>query len=178
MSSGYESTTFHGGITFIGEKRQTMKGDTVVNISVAVSKDKFNEDTHQWDQDAGGKYYNSVVIYGRTADNVLATFKPGDHVIVEGERVPKPPYTDKRGVKHENESEIVAKAIGPNLDMWPWQTNKDAAPAAKGSHRSHGFVGKPAPAPHPATPVAVASAPANPSAGADPFADDDTNEPW
>jgi single-stranded DNA-binding protein len=126
MSSGYGFAAFNGGVTWIGEPRKTKAGKTVVNFSVAVSKDRKNDDG-TWTQDGGGKYFESVTAFGRLADNVLTTFKPGDRVIVIGERDPKPSYTDGKGVEHQNENQVTAKAVGPNVEMWPWKAIRESS---------------------------------------------------
>lgn len=130
MSSGYGFASFSGGVTWIGEPRQTKgrngkKPQTVLNFSVAVSKDRFNNETQQWEQDAGGKYYESVTAFGRLADNIIKSLKPGSRVIVQGERDPKPDYTDSKGVEHQNENQVVAKSVGPDLSMWAWKEVRD-----------------------------------------------------
>lgn len=150
MSSGYGFAAFTGGVTWIGQPRQTRgtngrKPRTVVNFSVAVSKDRYNEETKEWEQDAGGKYYESVTAFGRLADNIIASLKPGDRVVVIGDRDPKPPYTDRNGVQHENENQITARAVGPDLSMWPWANNRQAA-----GNGSAAAAAPAAPAPKPA----------------------------
>lgn len=158
MSSGYGFAAIAGGVTWIGQPRQTRgingrKPRTVVNFSVAVSKDRFNEETKEWEQDAGGKYYESVTAFGRLADNIIASLKPGDRVVVIGDRDPKPQYTDRNGVQHENENQITARAVGPDLSMWPWANNRQAAgngsaaaaaPAATAPKQASKPVSKPA----------------------------------
>ena len=110
-----ESVTLNGGITWIGEVRTTNSGKAVVNLSVAVSKDKFNPDTKTWENGAGGTYYESVVVFGPAANRIPETFQKGDRVIVSGSRDPKPEWTDKDGVKHEHDTQVTAKFIGPEL---------------------------------------------------------------
>ncbi len=171
MSSGYGFAAFSGGVTWIGEPRQTKgngnyKPRTVVNFSVAVSKDRYNEDTKQWEQDAGGKYYESVTAFGRLADNIIASLKPGDRVVVIGERDPKPAYQDRNGVQHENENQVTAKAVGPDLSMWPWSNNR---PGNGGSSRSS------APAAAPAKKAAPA---AKPATAPDQVFGSDDDEEW
>lgn len=110
-----ESVTLNGGITWIGEVRTTNTGKSVVNLSVAVSKDKFNPDTKTWENGAGGTYYESVVVFGPAANRIPETFQKGDRIIVSGSRDPKPEWTDKDGVKHEHDTQITARFIGPEL---------------------------------------------------------------
>ena len=123
MSSGYGFAAFAGGVTWIGQPRQTRgtngrKPRTVVNFSVAVSKDRFNEETKEWEQDAGGKYYESVTAFGRLADNIIASLKPGDRVVVIGDRDPKPPYTDRNGRRRRIEDREL-DGSGPLLAIYP-----------------------------------------------------------
>ena len=133
MSSGFGFAAFTGGVTWIGEPRKTKAGKTVINISVAASEDKRNEDG-SWTQEGNGKYYESVTAFGRLADNIVKTFKPGDRVVVLGHRHPKPDYTDSKGNEHVNENQVVAESVGPDLNMWPWQAvrekKSESAPAA------------------------------------------------
>lgn len=175
MSSGYGFAAFSGGVTWIGEPRQTKGGNgykprTVVNFSVAVSKDRYNNETKEWEQDAGGKYYESVTAFGRLADNIIASLKPGDRVVVIGERDPKPPYTDRNGVQHENENQVTAKSVGPDLSMWPWTNNR---PSNDGS-AVHNTA---APARATQAPAAAAKSTAKPApASADQVFGDDDDE--
>ena len=73
-------------------------------------------------------------------------------MVVIGDRDPKPPYTDRNGVQHENENQITARAVGPDLNMWPWANNRPAgngsaaaaAPAATAPKPASKPVSKPA----------------------------------
>ena len=168
MSSGFGDATFSGGVTWIGEPRQT-KGyngkppRTVINLSVAVSKDKFNSETNQWDQDAGGKYYVSVAAFGHIADNVIKSFKPGDRVLVHGRIEPKPDYTDSKGVEHQNEWQLIADDIGASLSIWPQKAVRESKNGGSG------------PAPSSAKPSAPAKKTAPVTA---PASSDDEDDDW
>jgi single-stranded DNA-binding protein len=144
----------------MGEPRKTHKGKTVINFSVVVSKDKFNQETNTWENDAGGKYYESVTAFGRLADNIIKSFKPGDRVIVQGERVPKPDYTDSKGVEHQNENQVNANAVGPDLEMWPWKAvreNDGSGSNSGSSSYQSSAASKPAAAPAAAPAATVSS---------------------
>ena len=126
MSSGRGHADFVGGVTWIGSPRKTNSGKSVVNISVAVSEDRFDEDSKEWVQDGNGKYYESVTVFGRLADNVVASLKPGDRVAVQGSRHPKPKYTDKNGVEHENENQVIADSVALDLKIYPAHFDRPA----------------------------------------------------
>ena len=95
-----------------------------------MSKDRFNKETNSWENDVE-KFYDSMTAFGRLADNIIASLKPGDHVIGTGERRAKPEWTDKNGQVHSNDTQIVLRALGPDLNMYSWTNNKPAT-----SHRT------------------------------------------
>lgn len=136
MTSGFETTTVVGGVTYIGEIRHTRKDNKpILNLSVAVSKDRYVPEDNHWEQGGAGTYYESVTIFGPAAEKAKATFAKGDLVIVVGERNPKPEWTDKNGEKHEHESQITAKYIGVGLLFNDVQIDRnkrksDSAPSA------------------------------------------------
>lgn len=115
MTSGFETVTVVGGVTYIGEIKHTKKGASVLNLSVAVSKDRYIPEENRWEQGGAGTYYESVTIFGPAAEKAKNTFSKGDLIIVVGERNPKPDWTDKDGNEHKHESQITAKYVGVGL---------------------------------------------------------------
>lgn len=172
MSSGRGYANFVGGVTWIGTPRKTNSGKSVVNISVAVSEDRFDDETKEWVQDGNGKYFESVTIFGRMADNIVASLKPGDRVAVQGPRHPKPKYTDKNGVEHDNENQVIADSVALDLTIYPAHFDR---PAGRGGHGDNRQAAAPAAAPKA---TRKAAAPKAAPKTEDVFGDDDEDGDW
>lgn len=171
MNSEYVSIV--GNVTWIGDIHKTKQDKSVVNIGIVVSFDKRNEDG-SWTQNGGGMYYENVTVYGKMADNSVASLKPGDQVIVVGRRVPKQDYVDNNGVEHKNENQINADAIGPTLQMVPWNRPRKEG----GAKQSAPAATQQATAPAPATQQAPAPAPQAQPAPAPVTTSDDEDFDW
>lgn len=156
-----------GAITYISEPRKTHKGKTVVNLSIVIEKDKYNDETKQWER-AGDedKTYWSATAFGRLADNLLASAKPGDRVVGNGDVQPKPTYTDRNGVEHKNEAQIILRALGPDWNMWPTTVNKN------------GSANSPSAATHESAAPAAASAPKVQTKVDDAFSGSEFDDPF
>jgi single-stranded DNA-binding protein len=125
MAQGFMNGDFKGAITFISEPRKTHTNKTVVNLSLVIERDKYNRETNQYDRATDDeKMYFSATAFGRLADNIILSLKPGDRVVGDGEFQAKPRYTDKNGVEHKNEIQLVLNKLGPDLSMWPVQLIK------------------------------------------------------
>lgn len=178
----------YGGVSFIGEPRKFNTTNregrevtrTAVNISIAVARRQLNRDTNQWEDT--DKFYVDCSLFDRLADNALASLHLGDRVFGVGRRQYKKPWTDKNGVEHKNDTQVVLDYLGPDLNMWPWQVNRPDRAAGSSSAPAS----RPAPAKHQATAKApAAKTPVTSAPADDPFGDLDIgkefeagSDPW
>ncbi len=108
------STTLTGNLTRDPELRHTANGP-VVTIAIADTARRRNPQTQQWEN--GDTSYYTATAWGPQAENVFASLKRGQRVIVTGRLVERS-FTATRG---ENEGqtirrhEIIVDEIGPSL---------------------------------------------------------------
>lgn len=87
------------------------KNTAVLDFSVAVTPRKKNGD--EWVD--GETYWINVTVWNRLAENVAASLKSGDRVIVLGRTEMKPGFTKKDGTEAPARPIVVADFVGLDL---------------------------------------------------------------
>lgn len=103
--------TVVGNATADAELRYTQGGLAVTSLTVAENERKFNKSTNEWDE-LEPTFYR-VSIWREYAEQVAATIRKGDRVIVTG-KLKVRSYEDKEGVSRTS-VEIDADEVGPAL---------------------------------------------------------------
>ena len=118
--------TIVGNIGAVYEKR-TVGADnrSVIDFTVAVTPRE--RDGNDWKD--GTTSWNNVTVWGKLADNVASSVRPGDRVIVHGREETKAPFEKKDGTMSLPKIVIVADFVGLELGMH--SASSDRVPGAK-----------------------------------------------
>lgn len=82
------------------EARETGKGDTVANLSLATSSGYGDNEKTDW---------HRVTFFGKVADTVVQYVKKGQEIYIEG-RISYSKYTDREGVEKYS-TDIIAYSM-------------------------------------------------------------------
>lgn len=107
--------TVQGNLTADPIGRSTTAGASVVGFRIASSARRFDRETKEFRD--GEPLYISVSCWRALGQNVNATLRKGDSVIVHG-RLTYRTYDDKVGTRR-SVHEIDAVAVGPDLTRCP-----------------------------------------------------------
>lgn len=88
-----------------------------ISFSVRIQERRFNREQNTWEK--GDSWFKSCIAFGRIAEHIDKSCRNGDRVIVSGNARKKREYTDKNGVKHDNEEQIIVDEIGLSLFFAP-----------------------------------------------------------
>jgi single-strand DNA-binding protein len=122
------------------------KSTSVIDFSVAVTPRK--KDGDNWVD--GETNWQNVTAWNRLAENVAASLKPGDRVIVWGREDMKPGYTNKDGVDVGPRPIVVADFVGLEISFAPAKSERKPA---NGGNSSAPTTRKAAAAPAPTVTV-------------------------
>jgi hypothetical protein len=144
--SSLNYATLEGGVVRVEEPHQyTDKNGnarTIVNFTVALDVEKYDAASKTYTKLPDQTVYERVTVTGRLADNVIKTFKPGDRVVVFGERRGNKPYVDKNGQARPSNS-IYATMVGASLTIYPAEILREKG----GNYAGTADLNKPAPKP-------------------------------
>lgn len=158
------NVTFTGAVVRKDALRKTKNDKSVINITLVFERRYFDDSANEWKDDESAKFFINASAFNRLAENIDKTLAPGDRVIGSGTIRKKSDWTDKNGVLHNNDTEILLDTIGPDLSSFREVTI---------DHTRRGGDDSPAPAqssaPRQSRPKA---APKKPAAVQDPFAGD------
>lgn len=154
------TTNFQAALVRKYELRHTDKGKVVLNLNLAFNERVFNQNTQQWED--SDTFYMNAVAFDKLAENIDHTLEPGDRVVGSGNVKKKRDWTDKNGVEHTNDTEILLDTLAPDLRLSTVNIDR--------SYRKNRDNGSSAPASRPATKKATPR-PA-PKEENDPFAGD------
>jgi single-strand DNA-binding protein len=82
------------------EARETSKGDTVANLSLATSSGYGDNEKTDW---------HRVTFFGKVADTVIQYVKKGQEIYIEG-RISYGKYTDREGIEKYS-TDIIAYSM-------------------------------------------------------------------
>lgn len=120
----------------------------VVDFSIAVTP-RFN-DNGTWKD--GKTIWRNCTAWGRLAENIHESLRPGDRVVVYGYTQTKDGYTNKEGVEVPDREQVVATEVGLELAFDSARSNRVAKTSSNRSNGNSGNAGnsrssKPAPKP-------------------------------
>lgn len=119
--------TIVGNVGSVYEKRTVgAENRSVIDFTVAVTPRE--RDGNDWKD--GTTSWNNVTVWSKLADNVAASLRSGDRVIVHGREETKAPYEKKDGTMSQERVVIVADFVGLELGMH--SASSDRVPGAKG----------------------------------------------
>lgn len=130
----YSKVMVEGQISFFGEEHGTVRdaGDTkVVNFSVAIQQRKKEGD--QWVN--GETMWKRCEAWGRTAENIVNSFKKGDLVILTGEE--RADSFNKDGEKVVRDK-VRVDSIGPALRWDTAESHREPSQGRGGNSGGNG----------------------------------------
>lgn len=105
-----------GNVGKVGDLRTVGKENRpVINLSVAVTDRRKKGD--EWED--GPTNWIEVTAWGKLAENIDATWKPGDRVFVYGVESMKDPYTTKEGEERSARPFVTAEIAGHDETYFP-----------------------------------------------------------
>jgi len=104
--------TVEGNLTGDPELGETEAGKPFARFSVAVNDRRYDEEAKQW-ENTGDPVFHRATVFGRQAENVAASLRKGDTVIVSG-ALQFQSWEDVEGNKHTG-TQILAHQVGPSL---------------------------------------------------------------
>jgi single-strand DNA-binding protein len=108
------TVTVVGNLARDPELKFTPNGKAVATLSVADTPRSFNKSSGQWED--GVTDWVKVVVWESLAENVGASLKKGDQIIVIGRYVAEK-YTDKTTNEEKSSRKLVADFVGPSLQF-------------------------------------------------------------
>lgn len=119
----YKRVEVVGNIARINELRRVGKDNrAVVDFSVAVTPQVRDGDN--WKD--GNTLWNNCTAWGKMAENIVNTFKPGDRVILSGDETMSDGYTDKDGNERDGRPQITVDKIGVELTWDSAESHREA----------------------------------------------------
>jgi single-strand DNA-binding protein len=109
-----------GNIGTPPEMRYTASQMAVIEFSVAVTSGKDDKKKTTW---------HNCKAFGNLAENITATVRKGDNVIVVG-RIEQDEYTKKDGTKGKS-TQLVVDEFGPSCRWTAWVKDQTAAVMAE-----------------------------------------------
>ena len=155
--AGETIITVVGNLTADPELRYTQGGLAVANFTIASTPRTFDRQANDWKD--GEALFLRASVWREFAENVAGTLTKGSRVVATG-RLKQRSYETKEGEKRTS-IELEIDEIGPSLR---YATAQITRTQSSGGGRSQGGFGGGAPA---VEEPWAASAPADPSAGAD-----------
>ncbi|MGH1524802.1 single-stranded DNA-binding protein [Leifsonia sp. L25] len=155
--AGETVITVVGNLTADPELRYTQNGLAVANFTIASTPRTFDRQANEWKD--GEALFLRASVWREFAEHVAGSLTKGSRVIAQG-RLKQRSYETKEGEKRTS-MELEVDEIGPSLRYATAQVTR--AQSSRGPGGGGGFGGG---APAVEEPWA-ASAPADPSAGAD-----------
>lgn len=107
------NVNFQANIVRKSELRQTAGKKSVINIGLAVNT-YTRDDKGEWVE--GDSYFMNASAFGYLATHIDASINVGDPVIGSGALKKKRDWTDKNGVEHTNDVEILLDSLGVDLN--------------------------------------------------------------
>ncbi|MEY9952141.1 single-stranded DNA-binding protein [Leifsonia sp. EB34] len=157
--AGETVITVVGNLTADPELRYTQNGLAVANFTIASTPRTFDRQANEWKD--GEALFLRASVWREFAEHVAGSLTKGSRVIAQG-RLKQRSYETKEGEKRTS-MELEVDEIGPSLRYATAQVTRAQSSRGPGGVGGGGFGGG---APAVEEPWA-ASAPADPSAGAD-----------
>ena len=157
--AGETVITVVGNLTADPELRYTQNGLAVANFTIASTPRTFDRQANEWKD--GEALFLRASVWREFAEHVAGSLTKGSRVIAQG-RLKQRSYETKEGEKRTS-MELEIDEIGPSLRYATAQVTRTQSSRGPGGVGGGGFGGG---APAVEEPWA-ASAPADPSAGAD-----------
>lgn len=107
------NVNFQANIVRKSELRQTAGKKSVINIGLAVNT-YTRDDKGEWVE--GDSFFMNASAFGYLAMHIDSSINVGDPVIGSGTLKKKRDWTDKNGVEHTNDVEILLDALGVDLN--------------------------------------------------------------
>lgn len=101
--------TAAGNLTKDPEVRNTNSGSTVCKVTVAANPRTFNKDKNEWED--GEAVYWEGLAFAKFADNIAASFRKGDRVIIVGTAKTES-WTDKESGLRRTKTTVMLDDIG------------------------------------------------------------------
>lgn len=156
MASVIAETLVVGQVGKVYELRRTTKdGNANLDFSIAVTPRRRDENGEWGD---GDTTWHNVKVWGRLAENVEQSIKPGDRVIVKGYISLRKGYTKDDGTVVADRNQLTADFVGIDLTFDPAKSERkprgtgsyNGGGASRGDSNSGGASRKPAQAAAPA----------------------------
>lgn len=142
MASVLSRQTIVGNIGKVYDLRSVGESNQVVDFSVAVTPRK--KDGDGWKD--GETVWHHVTVWGKLAENVAASLKVGDRVVIIGRSDIKAGYTNRDGVEVAPRPIVIADYVGLELGHSPAESRREGGQSTQ--QRSN-----PAPKPAAAAPA-------------------------
>lgn len=112
MAADYSNKTITGQVGKVYELRRTKTDLAHIDFSVASTK-RIRNDNGEWEN--GDTVWNNIKVWGKEAEHVSESLRPGMRVVVLGHEVLKSAYTKEDGTEVPARPQVVADDVAVSL---------------------------------------------------------------
>jgi len=135
--------TVVGNIGRVYDKRTVGKdNNSVIEFSVCATRRARDAQSGEWKDKE--PYWITCTAWGRLADNIEESFRPGDHVFVVGRIEMSDPFEGKDGVTREARAKLTAEVAGLEISSFPAASKREAKKAENAGSSTSSSASKPA----------------------------------
>lgn len=112
---------FEGNLAADPELSEPEDGKTRAQFPVAVNERQFSEESGQW-ENVGEPVYHRTTVFGKQAENVVASLRKGDPVVVNSD-LQFNVWRDDEGNKRTG-TQVTAHSVSPSLRYGTVEVNR------------------------------------------------------